>query len=187
MITDLHRVKNYLDFVLGYLKSAEICAETFLIFQNNKKIKYADYLFIPAIYNLKHAFEVAGKFLLIRKLNITQNKIKCYGHNFNKIINDFNKEYYKSKPNKDITNLKKLFNKYAIMKDINSCLKEMKARPTQDFENQFFHYPEGNKCHRDIFYYGLFYIQKSCMVKIMKELNNDAHELNKIFANLIHS
>ena len=187
MITDLHREKNYLDFMLAYLKSAEICAETFLVAQNDKSIKYANYLFIPAIYNLKHSFEVAGKFLLVRKLNIPPSQIKNYGHDFDKIIDDFSKKYYKSKTTKDIVNLKALFNKYATMPAINVRLKEMKVTPTQDLKNQFFHYPEGNKCHRDIFYYGLIAIQKSNMVSFMTELKDDVHELNKTFANIIHS
>ena len=187
MITDLHREKNYLDFVLGYLTSAEICAETFLTSRGGKPTKYANYLFIPAIYNLKHAFEIIGKFLLVRKLRIPPDQIKNYGHDFDKIINDFAKKHY-TKPNEDIIKLKALFNKYSTMPAINLCLKEMKVmRPTRDLKNQFFHYPEGNKCHRDIFYYGLVTTPKSGMVSFMEELKNDIHKINKTFANIIHS
>lgn len=186
---------NWRDFSLGYLRAAEVCADAFIQYSKNKNNiepgyeEYGKFCFIPAIWNLKHSFELTIKFLS-KGLDSRTRKT----HDLLCLLQKFKIEAGLS--DQEIKELDNMYNKYInfdSFKKIPSPQKNLKTgmlfQLPNDKENMFFHYPEEHPVHNDydkFFYYSLANgINENYMVSMMEELKTDAEYFARIFPKFI--
>ncbi|KKS96382.1 hypothetical protein A3B05_01570 [Candidatus Giovannonibacteria bacterium RIFCSPLOWO2_01_FULL_43_160] len=179
----INQISNWRDFALGYIGATCVCADAYL--KRDPKdpgFPYEAVAFIPAFWNFKHALELGIKSLF----PFTKNKL--WEHD---LIN--NLEKYKEEKglnDKECRELKIMCEKYGKLEPLQK-LDDVKSKnfiPPVDFENQFFHYPEGNKSHNIIydannnFAYYLFRTgnNEKIMHKLMEELKEDAYSFAQI-------
>lgn len=177
---------NWRDFTLGYIGAACACADTYLNHDPNYSgFPYGAATFIPAFWNFKHALELGIKFLF------PSTKDKCWGHDLTDNLERYEEE--RNLSDEKCKELRAMCEKYGKLEPLQK-LKNVKGRnfiPPDDFENQFFHYPEGNKSHEMIYdtndyfaYYSLIISQpddnKKTMRELMEELKEDAYSFAQI-------
>lgn len=176
---------DWIHFVNSYIVAAQSCADAFLAYDPRDKSDISGYTFIPAFWNFKHAIELGIKFLFPSQ--------KPFGHNL--IVNLEKYKTAKNLSDKECKELKKICVKYVNLKLLQE-LKNVRGNNfvmPQDYENQFFHYPEKNKIHRLVygknkfFTYNLLTIQQpennlKAMGKIMEELKKDTEIFLSVFA-----
>lgn len=183
---------NWRNFTLGYIRASYACANAYL--NHNPDVggfgSYGKFSFIPAFWNFKHALELGIKFLFAAHRRNT-----VWGHNLISNLKKFKNELDLS--DKECRELEVMCKKYCDLHP----LRELTARGgkpfpyIKDFENQFFHYPEGkDSAHKAVFiknrnfpYHSfvtsLGYNNESKMRKIMKELKKDTRLFSRILAN----
>jgi len=186
---------NWRDFSLGYLKAAVVCADAFIEYSKNKENiepgyeGYGKFCFIPAIWNLKHSFELTIKFLS-KRLDPRARKT----HDLLYLLQKFKVEAELS--DQEIEELGNMYNKYIGFESFKNLPSPQKNLDTEtlfqlpnDKENMFFHYPEEHIVHNGydkFFYYSLATdVNEGYMVSMMEELRIDAEKFARIFPKLM--
>ena len=182
-----NEIANWLDFTLGYISASCSCADTYINHSlDTEGLKsYENFVFIPAFWNFKHALELGIKFLFL-----AHKKEVRRIHDLKDNLQKFKKELDLS--DKECEDIQTLFNKYCCLHSlkklggVNDNFSEL-----EDFENQFFHYPNGNKMHKTFFLKNKNFTYNSFislseqdnetrMLEIMKELKKDTELFARI-------
>ena len=189
---NVNSLMNWRNFTLGYIRAAYACANAYL--NHNSATanfdSYGKFAFIPAFWNFKHALELGIKFLFIAR-----RRNKVWGHDLISNLKKFKSETGLS--DKECEQLETMCKKYCNLRPLRKLtVRGSKPFPAiEDFENQFFHYPEGkDKAHKAVFaknqnfpYHSLSvslgYNNEFKMRKIMRELKKDTKLFSRILAN----
>jgi len=200
------RLVNWKIFFLGYLDAARKCAQSYLQHQKSDiriANDYAEFAFVPAFWNLKHAIELVLKFIIIMKEKVPQ-KIKdikiVKTHDIRLLVGEL---ILQRKISKDYASeLIEICEKYialkslAILLDKKDPLFKAPYPALHDPENMFFKYPEGDDSHAgfeyylylDLFLRGVNAKRKEKeMQDAMTELQNDSKRLSILCANIFNS
>ena len=180
---NINQISNWRDFTLSYIGAAYVCADAYLKRDPDYLgFPYETIVFIPAFWNFKHALELGIKSLF------PSTKNKPWGHGLINKLEEYRKE--KNLTDEECRELKVMCEKYGKLEPLQklSDVGGQNFSPPIDFENQFFHYPEGGKSHKRIYdvdnkfaYFSFLTTDnKKIMHKLMEELKDDAYSFAQI-------
>lgn len=201
------RRTNWKIFFLGYLDAARKCAQSYLQYTKNTSTNgsnYAEFVFVPAFWNLKHAIELALKFIVVEK-EMAPQRVKdikiSKTHDIRFLIHGLIRQ--KKIKSNEAAELIEICEKYASLKPLAKMLESKKdvffkaSYPAlHDPKNMFFKYPEGDEAHSgfeyhiytDLFINGVDSQEKEkVMQDAMKELQDDSRRLSTLCGRVFNS